>query len=189
MSEAVTIAERYSKATSTSNLTVQARCSGDADMLIAAGWADSLGVKLYRLAGEFDRQVSELRKADTQSAGLMVLNNLKTLAHTRIELHRYAKDCASRWGVDLGPEVIAIVVGRSLAAWLDPNCPKCGGTGTVGGYDGKPANVCRRCAGTGKTRHDVGKTDVERYFAHRLMASMDAKVGEAEAFMRARIRA
>ena len=61
MTDAVTIGERYRKATNTSNLKVEARRSGDADLLIAAGWADSLGIKLYRLAGEFDQAARDLR--------------------------------------------------------------------------------------------------------------------------------
>lgn len=188
MQEAVTIGERYRKATTTSNLKVEARRTGDVDLLIAAGWSDSLGIKLYRLAGEFDQVATDMHRVDNMTDALLVMSKLKTLNQARIELVRFATECAPRWGVTLGPNILAVVVGRALSAWLDPNCTRCGGTGTIGGYDGKPANVCRRCTGSGKTRHDVGKSDAERYFAHRLMAAMDAKMGEGDAMMRRFVR-
>jgi hypothetical protein len=183
MSEQVTIGERYRKATTTSNLKVEARRAGDADLLIAAGWADSLGIKLYRLAGEFDQVAQDLHRAHTQTDAIMVMSHLKTLNQTRIALLSFATAMVPRWGV-ADPHIIAILVGRVLSAWLDPNCPRCGGTGTIGGYDGKVANICRRCAGSGKTRHGLGESDAERYAAQRLLMTMDAKMGEADEVMK-----
>lgn len=188
MTDPVTIAERYRKATTSSNIRPEARRSGDADILIAAGWADSLGIKLYRLAGEFDQVARDLHRANNQTDAIMVLGHLKTLTQARAALVRFAIDSAPRWGVALDPNITAIVVGKALSAWLDPNCPKCGGTGTIGGYDGKVANICRRCGGSGKTRHGLGETDQERYFAHRLLSSMDAKMCEADSIMKRYLR-
>lgn len=182
--EPVTIGERYRKATVSSNIRPEARRSGDADLLIAAGWADSLGIKLYRLAGEFDQVLQDMRRASTQTDAIMVLGHLKTLNQARIALVRFAIESAPRWGVTLDQNIIGIVAGKALSAWLDPNCPRCGGTGTIGGYDGKPANVCRRCGGSGKTRHGLGDSDTERYLAHRLLAVMDARMHEADTLMK-----
>ena len=51
----VTIGERYSSATDSSNLRVTSERRGDADMLIAAGWlGEQLGASLFRLMHEFD---------------------------------------------------------------------------------------------------------------------------------------
>lgn len=184
MTDAVTIGERYRRATNSSNIRPEARRSGDADLLIAAGWADSLGIKLYRLAGEFDQVARDLRRVNNQTDAIMVLSHLKTLTQARVALVGFAMDAAPRWGVQLDPNITAIVVGKVLSAWLDPNCPKCSGVGSVGGYDGKTANICRRCGGSGKTRHGLGETDAERYFAQRMLSAMDAKMGEADSIMK-----
>lgn len=186
--EPVTIGERYRKATTSSNIRPEARRSGDADLLIAAGWADSLGIKLYRLAGEFDQVARDMHRVKSKTDAIMVLARLKTLTQTRVALVGFAMESAPRWGLKLDQAIIGIVAGKALSAWLDPNCPRCGGTGTVGGYDGKPSNICRRCGGSGKTRHGLGESDAERYLAHRLLSVMDAKMGEADGIMKRYLR-
>lgn len=188
MNDAVTIGERYRNATISSNLKIESRRTGDADLLVAAGWADSLGIKLYRLAGEFDQIATDLHRIETQTDAILVMGHLKTLNQTMVSLVQFAMDAAPRWGVKLETNVLAIVVGKALSAWLDPNCPRCGGTGAIGGYDGKPANVCRRCGGSGKTNHGLGESDAERYFAHRLLSAMDSKMGEADSVMKRYLR-
>lgn len=187
MNEPVTIGERYRKAATTSNLKVEARRMGDCDILIAAGWSDSLGIKLYRLAGEFDQVAQDLHRAQTQTDAIMVMSHLKTLNQARVALVAFAMPMLPRWGV-ADPNIIGILVGRVLSAWLDPNCPRCGGTGTIGGYDGKSANICRRCGGSGKTRHGLGENDRERYAAQRLLMTMDAKMCEADEVMKRYLR-
>lgn len=188
MNETVTIGERYRKATTTSNLKVEARRSGDADLLIAAGWADSLGIKLYRLAGEFDQVAQDLHRAQTQTDAIMVMSHLKTLTQARIALVGFAFEAAPRWGVKLDQNTMAVVVGKALSAWLDPNCPKCGGIGAIGGYNGQAKRLCKRCAGSGKTRHGLGVTDDERYLAHRLLSAMDNLMTQADDVMKRYLR-
>ena len=183
MIEPVTIGERYRKATVSSNLRVDGVKASDCDILIAAGWADSLGIKLYRLAGEFDQVSTDLHRVESQTDAIMVIGRLKTLTQARAALLAFATGIFPRWGVP-DPHIIGILVGRVLSAWLDPNCPRCGGTGSIGGYDGKVANICRKCAGSGKTRHGLGESDAERYAARRLMAAMDAKMAEADDVMK-----
>lgn len=182
--EPVTIGERYRKATVSSNIRPEARRSGDADLLIAAGWADSLGIKLYRLAGEFDQVARDLHRTNNKTDAIIVLGRLKTLTQARIALVGFAMDAAPRWGVKLDPNIVGVVVGKALSAWLDPNCPKCGGTGTFGGYDGRVASRCTACSGTGTRRHNIGNDDQQRFFAQRLMVYMDAKLGEGDALLR-----
>lgn len=186
--EPVTIGERYRKATVSSNIRPEARRSGDADLLIAAGWADSLGIKLYRLAGEFDQVARDLHRTKDKTDAILVLGRLKTLTQARVALVGFAMDAAPRWGVKLDPNIIGVVVGKALSAWLDPNCPKCGGVGTVGGYDGQVKRLCKRCAGTGKTRHGLGETEGERYLAHRLLATMDNLMTQADDVLKRYLR-
>lgn len=184
MIDAPTIGERYRKATTSSKLKVEAIRSGDPDLLIAAGWSDSLGIMLYRLAGEFDQVSVDVKRAQSLTDAILVMNHLKTLTPARIALVNFASDAAPRWGMPIDPNVCAVLVGRALNAWLDPNCPRCGGTGTIGGYDGKVANICRKCAGSGKSRHNLGHTEAERRFTERLLSVMDAKMHEADAILR-----
>jgi len=55
----VTMGERYGSATESSNLRIK-ETTGDADVLIAAGWlADTLGSMLFRLAREYDGAKAE----------------------------------------------------------------------------------------------------------------------------------
>ena len=186
--EPPTIGERYRKATTSSNIRPEARRMGDADLLIAAGWADSLGIKLYRLAGEFDQAARDLHRVSNKTDAIMVLGKLKTLTQARVALVGFAMEAAPRWGVRLDPNITAVVVGRVLSAWLDPNCHRCSGIGTIGGYDGQVVNICRRCGGSGKNRNGLGHTEEERYFAHRLLSIMDAKMGEADTIMKRYLR-
>ena len=183
MNEPVTIGERYRKATVSSNLRVDGVKASDCDILIAAGWSDSLGIKLYRLAGEFDQVAQDLHRVESQIDATMVMSRLKTLTQARVALLAFAIGIFPRWGV-ADQQIIGILVGRVLSAWLDPNCPRCGGTGSIGGYDGKISNICRKCAGSGKTRNGIGENDAERYAAKRLMSAMDAKMGEADDVMK-----
>jgi hypothetical protein len=184
MNEPVTIGERYRKATTTSNLKVEARRSGDADLLIAAGWADSLGIKLYRLAGELDQVLQEIHRAKTQTDSIMVMTKLRTLNQVRVALVGFAIDAAPRWGVRLDQNVMAIVVGKALSAWLDKNCRRCHGTGTFGGYDGRVASKCTVCSGSGGTRQNIGNDEAQRSFALRLLCHMDMKLAEGDARLR-----
>jgi hypothetical protein len=188
MSEPLTIGERYRKATNSGNLKIEARRFGDADVLIAAGWCDGLAITLYRLAGEVDQVARDVQRAKTKTDALLVLGKLKTLTRARAALVRHALKSAPRWGLALTPNIIGIVTGKVLAAWLDPNCPRCGGVGTIGGYDGKIKTVCRRCKGTGQNRDSLGESEAERYFAKRLLAEMDSKLEQADLRMRAHFR-
>jgi len=188
MTDAPTIAERYRRATSSSNLKVEEHRKGDPDILIAAGWSDSLDIKLYRLAAEFDQVAQDARKIKSTTDALLTLSHLKSLTGTRVALVRFAIDSAKAWGIKLDEQVIGIISGKVLSAFLDPNCHRCNGTGAIGGYDGKAANICRLCGGSGKSRHKLGENDQERYLAHRLLSVLDAKMHEADAILHKYLR-
>jgi hypothetical protein len=176
--EAPTIAERYQCATHSSDLRVTHR-RGPVDLLIAAGWSDSLGVSLYRLQGEYDTAAREIARMSNETDAILAMSKIKSLTSTRVQLVRFATEAAKRWRVNLEPQVIGILAGQCLSAFLERNCQGCHGTGSVGGYDGKPANICRKCGGTGSARPSVGETNDQRFFAQRLLSIMDAVVSEA----------
>ena len=182
----MTIGERYRRATHTSNMRVEARCTGDADLLIAAGWSDSLGIMLYRLAGEFDQVAADVRKtaANDLTAMVLILMNLKTLKPAKEALGHYAVGMATRERIMLTDKEVKAITGRALSSWLDPNCHKCEGRGMNGGYDGVIQSICRACHGSGKSRSGVGGTVQERQFAAKLMSMMDAKVDRADTMLR-----
>ncbi len=177
--EAPTIAERYQCATSSSDLRVIDHRRRDVDLLIAAGWSDSLGVALYRLQGEYDTAAREIARMSNETDAILAMSKLKSLTSTRVQLVRFATEAAKRWRVNLEPQVIGILAGQCLSAFLERNCQKCHGTGRVGGYDGRAPGLCRTCKGTGKAKDTVGDTAEGRQFAQRLLSIMDAGVSEA----------
>jgi hypothetical protein len=186
-----TIGERYRRATQSSDLRVESRRVGDADLLIAAGWADSLGIMLYRLASEYDQVAAELRKAagNDETAAVLILMHLKSLHSTKQALGRHAISMATRWKFMKDDKTVLQLTGRALKAWLDPNCHKCEGRGKNGGYDGKPVAICRACGGSGKSRSGLGESSDERFFIARLLADMDRRTAESEAELRKLMRA
>lgn len=177
--EAPTIAERYSLAVSSSNLKSEAHSRGPVDLLIAAGWSDSLGVSLYRLQGEYDTAAREIARMSNETDAILAMSKLKSLTSTRMQLVRFATDAAKRWRVSLDPQVIGILAGQCLSAFLERNCQKCHGTGMTGGYDGKSPGLCRTCKGTGNAKDTIGINPDQRFFAQRLLMLMDAVVSEA----------
>ena len=177
--EAPTIAERYQCATSSSDLRVIDHRRGDVDLLIAAGWSDSLGVSLYRLQGEYDTAAREIARMSNETDAIMAMSKLKSLTSTRVQLVRFATEAAKRWRVNLEPQVIGILAGQCLSAFLERNCQKCHGTGRVGGYDGRAPGLCRTCKGTGKAKDTIGINPDQRFFAQRLLMLMDAGASEA----------
>lgn len=169
------ISERYSRAMNSSDLRVRERAQGDADVLMAAGWTGTLGTMLHRLSVEFDQAKGDMLKvaANDQTAALLVFMQLKTLNPTKRALAEFAQELATKRKFDLTDKAVAVIVGRCLAAWLDPNCHRCGATGRLGGYDGKVQSICRACQGSGKARQAIGQDEVERAFAARLVGEMD----------------
>jgi hypothetical protein len=180
MTEAPTIAERYQCATSSSDLRVIDHRRGDVDLLIAAGWAGGIGSDLHRLVGEYAIAAQEAKRIGSESDAMMVLGRLKSLTRTRVSLVRHAMEAAQKWRVEIDQNVISVLVGQCLSAFLEENCPRCNGTGWVGGYDGKPANTCRRCGGSGKARHTLGENTAQREFCVKLIGTMQAAAFDFE---------
>jgi hypothetical protein len=170
------IAERYRRSINSSDLRVRERIQGDADLLMAAGWTSGLGTMLYRLASEYDQVKGDVLKTqpNDKTGALLILMQLKSLAGTKEALGRFAWEMSAKRGYDLSDKDVAVLTGRVLVAWLDPNCHVCSGRGTVGSaYEGKPSSICRACSGSGKARLSIGQTQTERAFVGFLMGEMD----------------
>ena len=170
-----TIGERYRRAINSSDLRVRERIQGDSDILMAAGWTSGLGTMLYRLAAEFDQVKADIGKvaANDQTGMLLILMHLKTLSPAKEALAQFGLEMATKRSFDLTDRTVLNLTGRILSAWLDPNCQKCTGRKTLGGYDGKIQSICRACGGTGKARQAIGQNDVERAFAAWMLSEMD----------------
>lgn len=188
--EPITIAERYRVATNSGNLSVLPRATGDVDLLIAAGWSDSLGTQLYRLAGEYDTVAADVRRtaATDTTAVALILMHLKTLRETKDALGRHALQMATRKRFMEKDSTILALTGKALSAWLEPNCPKCSGRGHNGKI-GQPVIICRACRGSGKSREMLGNTIDQTQFCQMLLSDMDARIHAVDAGLRRLLRA
>lgn len=183
------IAERYIRAAHTSNLSVETRRQGDADILMAAGMIKSVGPMLLRLVQEYDAVARDIRKtaADDLTGMVLILMELRSLKDTKQTLHLWALDKANKDGIMLTDKQIAGIVGGCLTAFLSPNCMTCNGTGLLGGYDGRIQNICRRCGGSGKSKDSVGLNQIQRDLAACLMNTMDQAYQYAQVEMRRKL--
>lgn len=148
MSEPITVEERYTTATHTSNMRVEADKRGDADLMIAAGWCSStLGSALLRLHSEWDglAKPRKMTKAaieayaatldGTEKQKLLVANRDATAWHIHeIKLmlgqlkglpsvREQLIVTAHRMGI-ANPVDVAVAV---LVWWLDHVCLSCHG--------------------------------------------------------------
>lgn len=188
--EHVTIAERYRVATNSGNLSVLPRATGDVDLLIAAGWSDSLGTLLYRLAGEYDSVAADVRRtaATDTTAVALILMHLKTLRETKEALGRHAVQMATRRRFMEKDSVVLTLTGKVLSAWLEPNCQKCNGRGHNGKI-GQPIVICRSCRGSGKSKELLGNTIDQSQFCQMLLSDMDARIHAVDTELRRLLRA
>jgi hypothetical protein len=207
-----TVEERYTRAIHSPRLVVSARERTDVDMLIAAGWTAAcfdengqprpksesdkrtrFAVALYRLASEFDSVRHEMRHALNATEFALALMRLKTLREARESLGAYASIQATKQRFMQPDDKVMPLMGQVLSAWLDPNCHKCEGRGTLGGY-GSPQVVCRACSGTKLRLRDkqgtlrIGLDGEQKRFAAHMLAEMDRLVAEVEQAMKRLLR-
>lgn len=187
--DAPTIGERYSRASESSDLRVQAESRCDADYLIAAGWAgDSIGTMLYRLRSEFDQVHACVRpgQALNKAERLLVLSRLKSLPAAKQAIGSMAVIQATKRRF-MRPDADALkVAGRVIDVFLDPNCAHCDGRGFTGGgrhEDSGPQALCRPCSGSGKRRNTIGRDDDERAFGAFLLSELERMTSEVEVSM------
>lgn len=126
-----TTEENYLRATTSSNLRVEADVIGSADVLIAAGWSASrIGSALMRLH----------TKPDTAALALV---------------HEQASMQAVRFKIDR-PDVVASAV---IAWWLTRQCKVCHGLKfeLIPGTPTLSDKACPACKGTGEARLPHGE--------------------------------
>lgn len=173
----VTLAERYSAATDTADLTVKPyRC--DADLMLAAGYATAgntrgtMALNVYRMKVTGDRagmgpliedMMSNLIRRGVRSGGRDKLSRPEA---------RYVAETVLRW-------------------YLDDNCRVCTGRryDLIPGTQITSASVCQTCAGTGRhpLEQVIKKTRVEP--ARWLASELDALCSYVLADMARKLRA
>lgn len=193
MSGETTIGERYSLASEASDLTMRHSDlgRGSVDYLIAAGWVvEGLGTRLYRLMAEFDSVRASVRglAANAETERLLILMKLKSLGEAKAALGRFAEQRAVIRKDEIKPGDLMALTGRVLDVFLDPNCGRCEGRGVNGGYEGTPRAICKHCGGTGKRRHNIGKTATEKQLADHLLAEMSRRIDHVDSQMRRYLR-
>jgi hypothetical protein len=179
-----TVAERYTRAISSSHLRAEdGRC--DLDYLIAAGWLeDGLGALLYRLRSEYDtaRAVIDGTCGDSiPHRRLAAMQHLRSLAKAREALGSFAVILATQTGFMRPDREALILAGQVLEVWLDPLCHHCEGRGfNGGGHRGEQKHICRPCHGTGYRRGQVGRGAEQQAFASRLELEMAQRLTHVE---------
>jgi hypothetical protein len=158
MTDRATVEERYSRANNSSNLTVDEIRTGDADVLIAAGWArHRIGSALLRLHSEWDGAEKPRLHARTPEARawlmheqMILVAKLKTMPALREQVGIQAE----KWG---WPEPY-VRAAEILLWWLDQTCHACRGAcyELIPGTNRLGNKACKICQGAGKSRAPHG---------------------------------
>ncbi len=205
-----TIGERYSSATESSNLKLGERRGDVDMIIAAGLTKDNLASALYRLMREYDAVRTEHRAADLmlrsrlaeaarqsnpekaaelihQAEGaaltehLLILTHLRSLRETKDRFGEFAIQQATKHKFMRNDLDAIRIAGRVLDVWLRPACDKCDGQPfTAMNYSGEARKFCKPCQGSGLRRESIGRDDIERGFASRLLMDIDAKLHEAE---------
>lgn len=181
------MAERYMRASKSSHLKLEVE-PGDVDVIIAAGFADSLGTMLLRCRQQWDAQRAELAKHDNLTGRVLVMMAMRSVTPTYLALQNYGAQRAARRGMNLQDSQIADIVGNALDVWLDQRCNHCNGTKETGLFGG-PRAICNRCKGTGTRRRVMpSKTTEELALGEWLIAEADRLVEAAQRKMSQALR-
>ena len=176
MTEARTVAEAYSSAGNTSDLTVKADKRTDADVLIAAGWSPGLlGAALLRLQSEWDGTAKPSKLTETDAR--LLYGSLKTLPKVI--------EAVGQWAARKGYSDPYELAGGAVAYWLDCVCHACNGRGReLMANASRPTlgNLCRACGGNGRRRPPAGDA------GRATLDMMDTCVGVAKSSIRLRLR-
>lgn len=133
------VAERYARATQSSDLSVRPNERCDADVLLAAGYAASndrrrsIALDLYRMG---------------------VRNDLSGISSVAAEMSGWLTHRLARKGGRPMPKVAREALVMSvLRWWIKPACPFCNGTGydVIEESNRLSDNACSNCHGSGKT--------------------------------------
>lgn len=167
--------EQYASAINASNLRVEADRSGQADILICAGWSASrIGAALMRLHTEFD-SAARLHGKPSETDFILLMGKLKSLASVREQIAWQA----DKWGIER-PNAVTLAV---VLWWLDKNCHSCHGLKFERAPDAPvlTARHCRACRGEGELALPHGEA------GKRLARWMDECVERARASIKNRL--
>lgn len=211
-----TVQERYSNATHTSNLRVEAERSGAADTLIAMGWSPSrLGAALMRVHSEWDGAEKPKRMNATavdllaaslprlgedknvvdivgarQQAQDWYMHELKILfgkLKTMPEVRHQLELWAHKQSIQNPNHHAADVLGW----WLDHRCQACEGRGKekIPNTPSLSMRDCRVCRGSGETRipHKQGFPRYE-LDSRRMLKHIDVCVKTAQTNLKQRLQ-
>lgn len=174
MQDAPTIEERYTSATTSSNLRCKADTRSDVDILIACGLSPGiLGSALMRLHSEFDS--SSEKQARTTTDAVLLMGKLKSLPRVL--------EALEGWALLRGLDAPGKLAQAVAAYWLNSMCSACEGRGHER-VAGTPmlGRQCKVCRGAGKRKEPMGD-------AGRLMLSMmEECVMGARSSMKRRLR-
>ena len=169
-----TLEERYTRATTSSNLRCKADARSDVDVLIACGLAPGiLGGALMRLHSEYDS--SSEKQARTATDAILLMGKLKSLPRVLEALEEWARLRG------LGaPGKLAQAV---TAYWLNSMCSACEGRGHER-IAGTPmlGRQCKVCRGTGKRKEPMGES------GRLMLYMMEECVMGARSSMKKRLR-
>lgn len=169
-----TLEERYTRATTSSNLKCEADTRSDVDVLIACGLAPGiLGGALMRLHSEYDS--SSEKQARTSTDAILLMGKLKSLPRVL--------EALEGWALLRGLDAPGKLAQAVAAYWLDAQCPACHGRGNEQ-IPGTPSlgRQCKACRGTGKRKEPMGEA------GRQLLNMMDDCVMVARNSMKRRLR-
>lgn len=174
MNEAPAVEERYTRATTSSNLKCEADTRSDVDCLIACGLTPGiLGGALMRLHSEYDS--SSEKHARTATDAILLMGKLKSLPRVL--------EALEGWATLRGLSEPSKLAQAVAAYWLDAKCTPCGGRGHEQ-IPGTPSlgRQCKVCKGTGKRKEPMGEA------GRRMLNMMDDAVQRARQSMSKRLR-
>lgn len=179
-----TVEERYTGATNTSNLRVEARRQLPADLLIAAGWSPTrLGAALLRLHSEWDgaekprrlsadrieQMATALPRVKKNGRDVLDMPGARRQAHDwymhelkilfqKLKTMPEVRQQLIAWATDHGVVEPERKVAQVIGWWLDHTCPACSGRGKelIPGSPVKSHRNCTVCKGHGETPKPAG---------------------------------
>lgn len=157
-----TVADRYARAITSSNLRMHDQRVGDVDVLIASGLTSrrlskntaSLASMLYRLRIEYDKvdKRSLAHNSVNMTHVLLALTHVRSLVPTLEAMRSFVDGQAWREGMQMEVQVKHRVADRVLDFILDPTCHRCNGVRfkVVTGTSRLSGEECSSCLGSGK---------------------------------------
>lgn len=135
----------------------------------------------WKSAAEKALQIRQEAEREALTAHVLILTHLRTLREAKERLALFAIAEATKRRFWKSDEVVIVIAGRVLDAFIAPTCTKCAGTGIIGSARlGEVERECRPCKGSGSRRESIGQSDDERLFARDLFSAIDVAMARAQ---------